>query len=60
MSLGTILVTAVIAVLLGLAVRYLARNGACSACSDAKSCRGNSCGGECGGCPHCGAESRSK
>lgn len=53
MSPGTILVAAFIAVLFGLAVRYLKRNGACSACSDAESCRESS--GSCCGCPHSGA-----
>lgn len=53
MSFGTILAAAFIAALFGLAVRYLVRNGACSVCSDAESCRESS--GGCGGCPHSGA-----
>lgn len=62
MNFATILVTAAIAALLVLAVRYLVKNGVCAACVDAKSCRsaasagpGTGCGHGCAGCPHAGA-----
>lgn len=53
MNPASILVAAAIAVLLVLAVRYLLKNGTCSACGDTNNCRGSS--GGCGGCPYSGA-----
>lgn len=39
MNLPTILVGLVVAALLGLAIRYLVRNGACAACEDKGACQ---------------------
>lgn len=50
MDLGTVLVSAAIAVLLFFAVRHLMKHGACSGCSGA----GKS-GSGCCGCPHAGS-----
>ncbi|MCI1956600.1 MAG: hypothetical protein LKJ21_09545 [Oscillospiraceae bacterium] len=72
MNLASILVTVVVAALLGLAIRYLAKHGMCAACEDRDACRNalkasrrgehpaSLCGGNCRGCPYYLEEQRMK
>lgn len=66
MNLPTILIGLVLAALLGLAVRYLIKNGACAACEDKAACQAarkeassgglSGCGGKCSSCRYHEAE----
>jgi hypothetical protein len=66
MNLPTVLIGLVVAALLGLAIRYLAKNGMCAACEDKKACQAakkaggssvaSGCGGKCSSCQYYEAE----
>jgi microcystin degradation protein MlrC len=68
MNLPTILIGLVVAALLGLAIRYLVKNGMCATCEDRAACQAASkgsgaslsvdCGGQCSGCQFHDAELR--
>ena len=61
MNLPTVIIALAVAALLGLAIRYLVKNGACAACGLNESCskshKGHStasaeCGGKCSACQY--------
>ncbi|KLU63599.1 hypothetical protein CEB3_c00280 [Peptococcaceae bacterium CEB3] len=60
MNLPTILIGFVVAALLGLAIRYILKNGACAACEAKGACHSaktgsdisTGCGDNCAGCHH--------
>ena len=62
MNAATIVIGLVEAALLGLAIRYLVKNGACAACGDREACeaarkgtgakRPPGCGGNCASCKY--------
>lgn len=68
MNLPTILIGLVVLALLGLAIRYLVKNGMCAACEDKAACQAAKkagevslppgCGGSCAACQHREAELR--
>jgi hypothetical protein len=62
MNLPTILIALAVAALLGMAVRYLVKNGMCAACEDKSACQAakkaggpdlsSGCGGGCASCKY--------
>lgn len=60
MNFATVCIVLILAVLLGLAVRYLVKNGMCAACEDRDACKSAhkadgaglpaGCGGKCSSC----------
>ncbi len=66
MNLPTILIGLAVATLLGLAIRYLVKNGMCAACEDKTACQAakkaggpdlsSACGGKCSACRYYEAE----
>lgn len=66
MNLPTILIGLIVAALLGLAIRYLVKNGMCAACEDRAACQAakkagspdstSGCGGKCSSCRYYEAE----
>lgn len=61
MNLPTVIITLAVAALLGLAIRYMVKNGACAACGMSESCTSHKkggaaasagCGGKCSACQY--------
>lgn len=68
MNLATILILLPLAAFVGLAIRYLTKNGMCAACENKGACRAakkpdrsglpSGCGGQCASCRYFEAEQR--
>mgnify|MGYP000960409335 CR=1 FL=1 len=65
MNLPTLIIALIVAALLGLAIRYLVRHGACAACEMGGTCSAKKtketpagCGGKCAGCQYYAYEQR--